>query len=232
MQYRSFFINLNNKSCYVIGGGKQAAQISKSLLEDQALVTVWNEDFSNELINLSKEYPRQLNLLQAEFTLEVAEHYCSARVKPFIVITALSDPEANQAICEICQNNNVLSYYPGNSSSEVLITENSSIEPLELAVIAKGYPELSRNLQKKLDKIIENDWLPAIRSYVAYAESEETSQMDKAEKRIFFRRLASELIKSNGDFEQALSEAKVYYNNLQEKDDLLLELADERSLMD
>ena len=102
---------------------------------------------------------------------------------------------------------------------------------MELAVIAKGYPELSRNLQK-LDKIIENDWLPAIRSYVAYAESEETSQMDKAEKRIFFRRLASELIKSNGDFEQALSEAKVYYNNLQEKDDLLLELADERSLMD
>ena len=53
-----------------------------------------------------------------------------------------------------------------------------------------------------------------------------------AEKRIILRRLAEEIVKNDGDFNLAETETKLYYNDLLEKDELLLELADERSQMD
>ncbi|MGI6579607.1 MAG: NAD(P)-dependent oxidoreductase [Saccharofermentanales bacterium] len=232
MQYRSFFINLKNKSCFVIGGNKSAAQISSSLMADGALVTVWSEDFAEDFLTLGKKYPKQLNLLQAEFTLEVATHYCSARVKPFIVITVLADPEINQAICDICISNNVLSANPAALESEVIIADNYSADPVEIAVIAKGYPVLTKYLQEKFGKYMDKTWLESVKAYSDYANSEEAGQLSLPEKRIFFRRLAEEIIKSEGDFEQALQVTKAYYENLQAQDDLLIELAGERYLMD
>ncbi|NLJ70684.1 MAG: hypothetical protein GX328_04390 [Clostridiaceae bacterium] len=232
MQYRSFFINLKNKSCFVIGGNRSAAQISSSLMADGALVTVWSEDFVEDFSVLGKKYPKQLNLLQAEFTLEVANHYCSAKVKPFIVITALTDLEVNQAICDVCIRNNVLSANPSELGSEVIIADNYSADPVEIAVIAKGFPVLTKRLQEAFGKYLDNTWLDAVKAYSDYACSEEVGQLNEAEKRIFFRRMAEEIVKSEGDFEQALKETKAYYQNLQAQDDLLLELAGERSLMD
>ncbi|NLM18829.1 MAG: hypothetical protein GX217_02250 [Clostridiaceae bacterium] len=232
MQYRSFFINLKNKSCFVIGGNKSAAKISSSLMADGALVTVWSEDFAEDFLALGKKYPKQLNLLQAEFTLEVANHYCSARVKPFIVITALTDSEANQAICDICIKNNVLSANPSELGSEVIIADNYSVNPVEIAVIAKGFPVLTKQLQEAFSKYLDRIWLDAVKAYSDYANSEEADQLNEAEKRIFFRRLAEEIVKSEGDFKQAFKITKTYYENLKAQDDLLLELAGERSLMD
>ena len=190
------------------------------------------EEFAEDFSSLSKQYPKQLNLLQAEFTPEVADHYCSARVKPFIVITTLADSETNQAICDICIRNNVLSANPGESNSEVIIADNYSEEPIEFAVIAKGYPVLTKHLQDRFGKYFEKTWLDSVKAYSDYACGDEAGQLNKPEKRIFFRRLAEEIIKSEGDFEKALQVTKAYYDNLQAQDDLLIELAGERSLMD
>lgn len=232
VRYRSFFISLKNKSCFVIGGNKSAAKISSSLMADGALVTVWSEDFAEDFLALGKKYPKQLNLLQARFTREVANHYCSAKVKPFIVITALTDSEINRAICDVCIRNNVLSAIPNELGSEVIIADNYSVDPVEISVIAKGFPVLTKRLQEAFGKYLDKTWLDSVKAYSDYANSEEASQLNEAEKRIFFRRLAEEIIKSEGDFEQAFKITKAYYENLQAQDDLLLELAGERSLMD
>lgn len=121
-------------------------------------------------------------MLQAEFTLEVANHYCSARVKPFIVITALTDSKTNQEICDICIRNNVLSANPGELGSEVIIANNYSVDPVEIAVIAKGFPILTKLLQEMFGKYLDQTWLNSVKAYSDFANSEEASQLNEAEK--------------------------------------------------
>lgn len=232
MEYKSLFINLEKKSCFVIGGGKTAARAAELLLKEGALITVWSENFAPEFQQLLKEYPSRLNLLEAEFTPEVAGHYCSAKVKPFVVITALPDEERNQLICQICRDNHVLSSNPGQLESEVIFVNNYSKEPLEFALLVKGMPILGQLLQNKVAKLLENKWLPAIYAYQDFMQSEFVSGLGEVEQSIVLRRLAQELIKAEADFETAKEETLKYYQDLQEKDELLLELANERARMD
>lgn len=232
MKYKSLFISLENKACYVIGGNKSAVHISESLLEDGALVTVWSENFVAEFTDLAKKYPKQLNLLQAEFSLTVAQHYCSAKVKPFVVVTTLADAAANQKICDICKKNNVLSANPGSNKSEVIFVNNQTAEPVELAILTKGMPDLSRKLQNYIGKYIIDNWLDAVRSYNSFIQNESIMDLGKAEYRIYVKRLAEEIIKSEGDFDSALKQTQSYFENLKEKDLLLFEIADQKSLMD
>lgn len=232
MKYKSLFINLENKTCYVIGGSWSAVEISQFLMQDGALVTVWSETFVPEFTELIKKYPKQLSLLQAEFTVDVAEHYCSAKVKPFVVITTLPDEAANQKITDICKKNNVLSADPQAENSEVVFVNNISEDPIELAVLTKGMPELNKKLQKIVAEYIKKNWLDAVQMYNAHIQSEAIINLEQAEYRIYIKRLTEEIIKNEGDFEKALKETKHYYNKLKEKDALLLELADERSFMD
>lgn len=232
MKYKSLFIELKNKPCFVIGGGKAAAKISEKLLVEGALVTVWNENFADQFQNLLKTYTRQLNLLQAVFTKEVAEHYCSAKVKPFVVITALPDQEQNSLICDICRENHVLSANLKASDSEVVFVDNITAEPLELALFLKDIPVLGDLLQNRIAKQVKEQWLESIQDYQNYLQNEFVSSLNDLEKRIFIRRLAEEIVKADGDFSLAEKQAKIYFENLQEKDELLLELADERSQLD
>ncbi len=232
MKYKSLFVELKNKSCFVIGGGKAAADISEKLLAEGALITVWSENLANEFQDLLKNYSKQLNLLQAPFTTEVAEHYCSAKVKPFVVITALPDQEQNALLCDICQKNNVLSANLKADDSEVVFVDNFTAEPLELALFLKNMPALSNLLQNKIAKQIKEQWLEAILSYQDYLQNDFVMSLNDLERRIFIRRLAEEIVKADGDFSQAEKQAKIYFENLQKKDELLLELADERSQLD
>jgi len=232
VKYKSFFINLADKSCFVVGGNKKAAEIAKSLLYDDALLTIWSDNFVPEFKELLKEFPARINLLQAEFSLEVAEHYTSAKVKPFIVITALSDLEQNERICDVCLKNNVLSYNPNSPNSEVLIHDNVSLDSIEIAINIKNKQVLTRLFQNKIVKLIKEDWLDAIEKYQDFQQNEFITSLDEAEKRIIMRRLAEEIIRNDGDFALAEKETKSYYSNLINKDELLLELADERSQMD
>lgn len=232
VKYKSFFLQLEDKSCYILGGNKGAANIAKSLLDENALLTVWSQNFVSEFNDLIKLYPNRLNLLQAEFTEEVAEHYTSAKIKPFIVITAFLDQDQNDRIAKICHNNHVMCYNPNSDQSEVLIHDNNTIEPIEIALNIKGMPTLTRLFQNKISKMIEQNWLPAILAYQDFQNSEFMNTVGDAEKRIILRRLAEEIVKNDGDFNLAETETKLYYNDLLEKDELLLELADERSQMD
>lgn len=232
MKYKSLFIDLKNKSCFVIGGGKAAAKMAERLLKEGALVTVWSETFTAEFQDLLKGYSKQLNLLQAPFTNSVAEHYCSAKVKPFIVVTALPDEDENQMLCEICKRNNVLSANLKSFDSEVVFVDNYSEEPMELALLLKEMPVLGSLLQAKIAKQISEQWMDAVIAYQQYHENEFVLGLNDIEKRIFIRRLAEEIIKADGDFSVAEKEAKAYFENLQQKDELLLELANERSQMD
>lgn len=232
MKYKSLFIDLKNKSCFVIGGGKAAVKMAERLLKEGALVTVWSETFAAEFQDLLKGFSKQLNLLQAPFTSSVAEHYCSAKVKPFIVVAALTDEDENQMLCDICKRNNVLSANLKSFDSEVVFVDNYSEEPMELALLLKDMPVLGSLLQNKIAKQISEQWMDAVTSYQQYHENEFVLGLNDIEKRIFIRRLAEEIIKADGDFSVAEKEAKAYFENLQQKDELLLELADERSQMD
>ena len=231
MQYRSLFIELANKSCFVIGGGTKALSISKTLLQDGALVTCWSEEFIPNFSDLAKQYQGQLSLLQATFSQEVAEHYCSAKVRPFVVIAASTDPKENLKICQVCRDNNVLSCNPDTVDSETVLVTNYRSSPANLAVMIEGQTYLSQLIQNKLAKDMAENWLPAIQSYSDYQYSDYVSNLDQVEQRIFLRLLAEQLVKQGGNFTAAENAAKKAYTDLQDSDDFLLELADERAQM-
>lgn len=231
MQYKSLFVDLANKPCYVIGGGAKALSITNNLLQDGALVTCWSEEFAPGFTDLVKQYQGQLSLLQASFGLEVAEHYCSAKIRPFVVITALPDPNENRKICQVCQDNNVLSCHPDAEDSELVLVNNFRSDPANLAVLVKGQAYLSQLLQSKFSRDLTDNWLPAIQAYQDYRYSDYVAGLGQAEQRIFLRLLAEQLIKQDGNFAEAERSAKKAYTDLQDSDDFLLELANERAQM-
>lgn len=96
MGYFPFYIDIENKICIIVGGGKVALRKLEKLLPFNPKITVVAPVICNEI----KEN-KNVNILQRNFIDSDVE-------KAFMVISATDDNNLNAHIFELCQKNNIL----------------------------------------------------------------------------------------------------------------------------
>lgn len=96
MGYFPFFIDIENKNCVIVGGGRVALRKLEKLLPFNPKITVIAPDICDEIKN-----NKSINILQRNFIDSDIED-------AFMVISATDDNSLNAHIFELCQNNNIL----------------------------------------------------------------------------------------------------------------------------
>ncbi len=96
MSYFPFFINIENKHCVIVGGGKVAFRKAEKLLPFGVKITVVAENICQEMAGLSAVTVRQKSFQYEDIS------------GAFMVVTATDNRELNRAIYQYCQKRNIL----------------------------------------------------------------------------------------------------------------------------
>ncbi len=96
MPYFPFFIDIENKPCLIVGGGKIALHKIKKLLPFSPDITVVSADFCSEIAHMEN-----LKLIKRNFKANDIEGMS-------IVIAATDDESVNSEVSEICKEKNIL----------------------------------------------------------------------------------------------------------------------------
>lgn len=106
MAYFPLFVDIKDKRCLVIGGGKVAGRKIETLLSYGARVRVISPRISQEILNLKKEYDktRSLELQNDLLSQEDLEKEIRESV---LVVAAAADREANHQVADICHRCNI-----------------------------------------------------------------------------------------------------------------------------
>jgi uroporphyrin-III C-methyltransferase/precorrin-2 dehydrogenase/sirohydrochlorin ferrochelatase len=99
MQYLPIGIDLKNKPCLVVGGGKIAARKIQRLLDAGATVSVVSVDICDEIADLSKTH---------KLTLKYAHYEATDMHEAYLVVAATNDSVVNKAIALGAQQQNIL----------------------------------------------------------------------------------------------------------------------------
>ena len=138
------FIDLTNKDCLVVGGGKIALRKVKSLVEYGARVIVIAPYILPEIIGLDIEAEKRV------FKVEDIKD-------KFLVVAATDDENLNEMIVDLCEDNNIL---VNNITSKVYMsarfTAHIDTNEYQIAVSAKGNPKESVKLKKELIEYLKN----------------------------------------------------------------------------
>lgn len=96
MAYFPFFVDIENKTCTIIGGGMVALRKAEALINFGCNITVVSPAFCEEIKQIDP-----IQLVQREFIRSDLEN-------SFFVIAATSDPSVNAEIGAFCRMKNIL----------------------------------------------------------------------------------------------------------------------------
>lgn len=146
------FIDIKNKKCLIIGGGKVALRKINKLLEYECNnITVISDKISKEIIKLKDE--NKINIIESKFKSceNSLEEY-------FLVIAATNDKKLNKEISDLCMKKNILI---NNTSSKnnmnirfCTIIENKEYS---IGISANGNPKKALELKQKIKNYLDND---------------------------------------------------------------------------
>ncbi|HLE41947.1 MAG TPA: bifunctional precorrin-2 dehydrogenase/sirohydrochlorin ferrochelatase [Nitrospirota bacterium] len=145
MKYYPVYLDVRERPCVVIGGGRVAERKALSLLEAGADVTVVSPSLTPKLSELSGSGKiRHLQKLFEEKDLSGA----------FVVIAASGSPEVNSAVGRLCRKKNILVNVAAPPEESCFIVP-SVVErgDLVIAVSTGGAsPSLSRKVRQELEE--------------------------------------------------------------------------------
>ena len=143
------FLNIENKKCLVIGGGKVAFRKINKLLKYKARLTVISKNIIKEIKLL-----KNIKIIEKEFEEFNDIKYLK---KYFLIIAATNDKKLNDNIANICIKENIL-INNVSSKNNMNIRFGVSIEKEEysIAVSAKGNPSKAIKKSVEIKESIEN----------------------------------------------------------------------------
>ncbi len=101
MSYFPFFVDIADRECLIVGGGKIAYRKACAVLKYGAKVLVVAPEICEEFELLKKEYTGAVKTWQREFTDSDTDNR-------FFVIAATDDEKINKKVSEICFKKNIL----------------------------------------------------------------------------------------------------------------------------
>lgn len=143
------FLNIENKKCLIIGGGKVAFRKINKLLKYKARLTVISKNIIKDIKLL-----KNIKIIEKEF-----EEYDNLEYlkKFFLIIAATNDKKLNDNIANICIKENIL-INNVSSKDNMNCRFGVSIEKKEysIAVSAKGNPSKAIKKSVEIKESIEN----------------------------------------------------------------------------
>ena len=183
MSYFPFFVDISDRECLIVGGGKIAYRKACAVLKYGAKVLVVAPEICEEFELLKKEYTGAVKTWQREFTDSDTDNR-------FFVIAATDDEKINKKVSEICFKKNILVntvdrkeycnfYFPSIVKKGDIVVGVSS---------GGKSPVLARELRKKIENAIPdnlekiNVWLGKLRPYIKENIPEEEKRKEVFEK--------------------------------------------------
>lgn len=151
----SLLVDIKDKHCVVVGGGKIAYRKVMVLLEEEANVTVISPKACSEIEELSKD--EKIKLVRRKATEEDFSH-------AFLTVTATNDLKENRRITQRLKSislvNNASSYEVGNCQ----IPASYKKGRLHLSVSTNGAsPKLARRMKEEWQQMYDDN-------YIAYVD--------------------------------------------------------------
>lgn len=147
MAYYPVMLDIEDKRCLVVGGGKVAYRKVKSLLECGGKVTVIADKLCDEVSRLSKE--GKINVIHRS--------YISGDIAGcFLVVAACSDAHINELVANEAKEHGILVNAADNLKlSSYIVPSVLRRKDLTIAVATGGKsPLLSRKIREELEKTI------------------------------------------------------------------------------
>ncbi|MDI3312446.1 MAG: bifunctional precorrin-2 dehydrogenase/sirohydrochlorin ferrochelatase [Thermoanaerobacterium sp.] len=150
MAYYPIMLNISNKKCLVVGGGKVAYRKILSLLEFGATITVLSSSFIDEILKLCKSH--KIKLVKRNYQKNDVENY-------FLVVVATNDKFVNKEISDECKKKNILvNVVDDKELSTFIVPSVMRKGDLTISISTNGKsPLLSRRIKEMLDNMFEND---------------------------------------------------------------------------
>lgn len=180
--YYPVSLNIFNKKCSVIGGGKVAYRKTQSLLAAGAIVRLISPDVIDKIKNLAID--NKIIWIKKEFSQELI-------ADSFLVIAATNNRGINNQIAKFCQKNNILVNVVDNINNSNFIV-NSCIKQgdLTIAISTNGKsPALSSKIKEDLLKLFGPEYAVLLEILGEARELAKEKIIDEQERNNFFRKI-------------------------------------------
>ena len=151
MTYYSLLLNLKNKKCLVIGGGRVAERKVRSLLKAEALIRVISPTLTKGLSQLRGK----------KRILYTKSAYKKRFIKDsFLVIAATSDKNTNSKLSLDAQSLGILTNVVDSpQESNFIVPASLQKKDLIISISTSGKaPALSKRIRKDLNKLLVPDY--------------------------------------------------------------------------
>lgn len=145
MSLLPLFIDIKNKTCLVVGGGKIATRKIKMLRKAEANITIIATHLCDELSELSNKH----SLIWHE-----REFFDSDINNQSLIIAATNDSSLNERISNLAKQNNILVNVANDfKQGDVVLPSIIDRDPIQIAVTTGGAsPVLARLLRRNLER--------------------------------------------------------------------------------
>ena len=145
MSLLPLFIDIKNKTCLVVGGGKIATRKIKMLRKAEANITIIATHLCDELSELSNKH----SLIWHE-----REFFDSDINNQSLIIAATNDSSLNERISNLAKQNNILVNVANDfKQGDVILPSIIDRDPIQIAVTTGGAsPVLARLLRRNLER--------------------------------------------------------------------------------
>ncbi|WP_434564246.1 bifunctional precorrin-2 dehydrogenase/sirohydrochlorin ferrochelatase [Thermoanaerobacterium thermosaccharolyticum] len=175
MAYYPIMLNITNKNCLVVGGGKVAYRKILTLLEFGASVTVLSPYFVNDILKLY--YSQKIKLIKRKYQRKDVENY-------YLVVVATNDKIVNKKISEECAEKNILVNVVDDKELSTFITPSVIRRgDLTISISTNGKsPLLSRRIREMLENVIVEEFGGLISELSSTRDKLKSSSMSLDEK--------------------------------------------------
>lgn len=149
MNHFPAFLNLKNRLCLVVGGGKVAERKVKSLLRSGAKIRLISPAITADLADLASTHSDTIEYHARTFQVDDLQDI-------FLVITATNVREVNSQVAQVADQQNILvNVADSPEESSFILPSVVDRSPVTIAVSTGGAaPVLARQLRMKLETLV------------------------------------------------------------------------------
>jgi precorrin-2 dehydrogenase / sirohydrochlorin ferrochelatase len=176
MAFFPLFIDLENKKCVVVGGGRVATRKVETLLQ-----------FAARIVVISPEVTEQLEGYREKGCLvHVQRNYTEADIEgAFLIVAATSDRTVNEKIVDAAIKRNIFVNVADNPKKCTFIFPSViKRDELVIGVSTSGsYPVLSKRIRKKIDEMLRSNFPGSITELLRNCRERALLHINDEEKR-------------------------------------------------
>lgn len=190
MSYFPIFINLEKKSCIIVGGGKVAHRKAAKMLSYGASVTVIAPEIEEEIYQLQRTYEN--------VTIIEKQYEPSDLRGAFLVIAATNDPEINHKVMEDAREIGAItnnSIQENGESCDMIFPATIQHGDLSIGITTNGKsPEFAARLREKIEQMLPEDVDELIQKLGIMREDVKLNVEDEGERRKIIKKMVDRVL--------------------------------------